>query len=323
MTYHHRGDDETEMTVPEGTSLLSIDIITSAGAAQKASFSSTPTFAEGRAMAARSHARIREHYELEKGLARQLRCADKIARGRLYTELYDELFSRLPDHPQVVERGHPEVERRRVRGQLKFLEPLLCDGGVYLELGAGVGALARQVAALADFVYAVDVSRVITASDPLPHNMAFVLSDGTSVPVPPESVDVAFSNQLMEHLHPDDALEQLANVYAAIKPGGIYFCITPSRLSGPHDVSRHFDEVAAGFHLKEYTYAELEALFRQAGFRRFTAIVGYRGYGFRCGLGPVRGLESTIAALPRGVRRRAARIPFVRLGLGIKLLAEK
>ena len=271
----------------------------------------------------RPYARIREHYELEKGLAGRLRDADKVSRGRLYTELYDELFTRLPDHPQVVERGNPDIERRRVRGQLRFLEPLLRNGGVYLELGAGVGSLARRVAELADLVYAVDVSRVIGAAESMPDNMVFVLSDGTSVPVPEESVDVAFSNQLMEHLHPDDALEQLGNVYAAIKPGGVYFCITPSRLSGPHDISRHFDDVAAGFHLKEYTYAELEELFRQAGFRRFTAIVGYRGHGFRCGLRPVRLLEDWVVRLPRAARRRIARVPIVRLSLGIKLLAQK
>jgi len=271
----------------------------------------------------RPYARIREHYELEKGLAEQLRRAERGTRGRLYRELYDELFTRLPDHPQVVERDNPDIERRRVRGQLRFLEPLLRDGGVYLELGAGVGTLARRVAELVDLVYAVDVSPVIGAAEPLPDNMKFILSDGTSVPVPQESVDVAYSNQLMEHLHPDDALEQLANVYTALKPGGTYFCITPSRLSGPHDVSQHFDEIATGFHLKEYTYAELEGLFRQAGFKRFTAIVGYRGYGFRCGLRPLRALESWVARLPGATRRRVARVPIVRLPLGIKLLAQK
>ena len=61
----------------------------------------------------------------------------------------------------------------------------------------------------------------------------------------------------MEHLHPDDALEQLQNIYSALVPGGIYLCITPNRLSGPQDVSRDFDMVATGFHLKEYTISEL------------------------------------------------------------------
>lgn len=274
-------------------------------------------------MTARSASRIREHYDLEKRLAGRLRHANKADRRSLYTELYDELFVSLPDHPQVLERGNPDIERRRVRGQVRFLEPLLRHGGVYLELGAGVGTLAREIAAMADRVYALDVSPTISDGGALPRNMSFVLSDGTSVPVPRGSVDVAFSNQLMEHLHPDDALEQLANVYAAIRPGGVYFCITPSRLSGPHDVSQHFDDVATGFHLKEYTYSELEELFRRAGFRDFTAVVGYRGYGLRCPLRPLRSLERAVAALPRALRRPAARFPPVRLALGIKLIARK
>ena len=66
-------------------------------------------------------------------------------------------------------------------------------------------------------------------------------------------------------------MEQLRNLFAAIAPGGSYFCVTPSRLNGPHDVSKYFDTVARGFHLKEYTVTELEQLFRGVGFKRIQA----------------------------------------------------
>src|SRR5581483_7134702 len=56
-----------------------------------------------------------------------------------------------------------------------------------------------------------------------------------------------------------------------------YICVTPNRLSGPHDVSRNFDTVATGFHLKDYTIGELAALFQQVGFRRVNAFVSMRG----------------------------------------------
>jgi predicted SAM-dependent methyltransferase len=103
-----------------------------------------------------------------------------------------------------------------------------------------------------------------------------VLSDGVSVPVPPGSVNVAYSYQLMEHLHPEDAFEQLENIYAALAPGGLYICITPNRLSGPHDISYYFDNEATGFHLKEYTTWELSRLFKRAGFSQTSAYVGFR-----------------------------------------------
>lgn len=95
--------------------------------------------------------------------------------------------------------------------------------------------------------------------------------------MPSGSVDVAYSNQLMEHLHPDDALEQLANIHRALKPGSVYYCVTPSRISGPHDISVYFDTVAQGLHLKEYSYRGLTDLFRQAGFRRVAYYVSRLG----------------------------------------------
>ena len=70
----------------------------------------------------------------------------------------------------------------------------------------------------------------------------------------------------MEHLHPDDAVDQLKNIYNALVNGGKYICITPNRLTGPHDISKYFDNVATGFHLKEYTVTELSGLFREVGF---------------------------------------------------------
>ena len=72
----------------------------------------------------------------------------------------------------------------------------------------------------------------------------------------------------MEHLHPDDAFEQLQNVYNALANGGAYICITPNKLTGPHDISKYFDTEATGFHLKEYTITELRSLFKKIGFSK-------------------------------------------------------
>ncbi|HEX5983686.1 MAG TPA: class I SAM-dependent methyltransferase, partial [Solirubrobacterales bacterium] len=127
--------------------------------------------------------------------------------------------------------------------------------------------------------------------------------------LPPDSVDLAFSHDVVEHLHPDDMLDHARAVLRVLRPGGVYVCITPNRLSGPHDVSRHFAESPEGFHLREYSATELAAALRQSGFSRvkvFLAAGGHR-------LSPllpaavVRPLEAAIGALPRRLRRRAAR----------------
>ncbi len=48
----------------------------------------------------RSPEQIREHYEIEKELANRLRKASKPERRALYSALYDELYRRVPLHPQ-------------------------------------------------------------------------------------------------------------------------------------------------------------------------------------------------------------------------------
>lgn len=221
---------------------------------------------------ARPMERIRAHYEIERRLADRLRHSNKAERATLYSQVYDELFKSIPDHSQHTRKVTTATREKEVARQLAVLSPFLKPDTVYLEVGCGDCHVAYAVARRVRRVYGVDVSNEIAKSNPGPSNFQLLISDGTSIPA--SHVDVIYSNQLMEHLHPDDAAEQLANISGALKPGGTYVCLTPSRLTGPHDVSKHFDRIATGFHLHEYTYRELIPLFRAAGFRRLRAILG-------------------------------------------------
>jgi SAM-dependent methyltransferase len=141
--------------------------------------------------------------------------------------------------------------------------------------------------------------------------------------VPGGSVDVAYSNQLMEHLHPDDALEQLHNIYKALVPGGIYMCVTPNRLNGPHDISKHFDRVAMGFHLKEYTVTELCHLFQTAGFSKVRILVSLKIIRVLLPVLPAKILEKLLNFLPYSFRKSlASSWPVAKL-LGIRLVGTK
>jgi hypothetical protein len=102
----------------------------------------------------------------------------------------------------------------------------------------------------------------------------------------------------------------------------MYICITPNRLSGPHDISQHFDAVATGFHLKEYTVGELTGLFRAVGFRRVEALLGYRGNVVRVPVAPVIAAESALGMTPSKLRRRLGRT-VGRAFLGVRLLGTK
>jgi len=127
----------------------------------------------------------------------------------------------------------------------------------------------------------------------------------------------------MEHLHPDDAHEQLHNILDVLKPGGVYICITPNRITGPHDISRGFDEEATGFHLKEYTTSELTALFRQVGFSKIRPHVGARGSYLPFHPWLLAGAEWLALALPPRLRRRLLRARILTTLLNIRIVATK
>ena len=231
--------------------------------------------------APRSAEQVREHYEVEKALAAQLRGGTVEERRELYRKLYDEMYRRVPHHPQLTRKVSPAETEQAIGRQLQFLSRFIGKDTTYLEVGPGDCALTFEVAKRVRKSIGIDVSAEVTSSHRRRDNLELILSDGTSIPVPPGSIDVAYSNQLMEHLHPDDARAQLLNLNRALRPGGIYVCQTPNPLTGPHDISRGFDAVATGFHLREYTNAELISLFRECGFERVTIYSTVRGYYYR------------------------------------------
>jgi SAM-dependent methyltransferase len=271
----------------------------------------------------RSAQAIRNHYLIEKALAARLRAATKEERRELYTEVYDELFRRVPDHPQLWLKFDAKARQDNLDQRLTIIKKHLPAGATYLEIGPGDCSLAIEVARLARKVYAVDVSREITKETELPNNLELIISDGSSIPVPNDSVDLAYSDQLMEHLHPEDAIDQLRNIYKSLAAGGRYICITPNRLSGPHDVSQYFDDVATGFHLKEYTMTELSEMFRDVGFRKLQVLVGARGFHIKTPTLVIKLLESILAWVPHRLGRTFARGLPLRLILGVKLVGIK
>lgn len=254
---------------------------------------------------------VREHYEIEKELAGRLRRSRGDERAVLYGTLYNELYRRVPHHPMLTTKASPEQARWLVDRQVDFLRRFLRPDATFLEIGCGDCALSTRVCRLAGRVLALDVSSEITAMTSKPDNLELVLSDGTSIPVEPGSVDVAYSNQLMEHLHPDDVQSQVQNVYRALAPGGAYVCITPNRLIGPHDISRGFDREATGMHLREYTNVDLQSMFRGVGFRAVRIYSSVRGRVFRVPASLVTTVERAVMALPRGLAPSLSAAPLV------------
>jgi ubiquinone/menaquinone biosynthesis C-methylase UbiE len=272
-------------------------------------------------------AALRFHYELEVGLADQLRRADREERRRLFPLVYDELHEKVPyllylndDATIAFGPGH-----RNYR-EFTFLRRFLTPETTYLEIGPGGCELVRAISPHVGQVYAVDVSETaMLSSGPLPENVTAIVSDGTSVPAPEGSVDLAWSANLIEHLHPDDAREQLENVYRTLKPGGQYICMTPSRITGPHDVSVFFGhQEAVGFHLKEYSYRDIVPLFRSVGLTDLRGYVDLKGRViFALPAAVLTAFERVIESMPKPVRRRLVGFLPVRALLMVRIAGRR
>jgi len=262
------------------------------------------------------------HYEIERELANRLRTATKEERAILYNSVYDELYQRLPNNSIVRRKSDPNLSAWVAAQRMQLIEKFLKPDVTFLEVGPGDCSLSLEVAKHVKQVYAVDVSKEFNSDLNCPPNFELVISDGSCIPVAENSIDVVYSHQLMEHLHPDDAIEQLQNIYRSLAPGGVYICITPNRLSGPHDVSKHFNEIASGLHLKEYTVTELYEIFRIVGFLQVSYYKSYQKNHLEIPLLPLtvamlRGLERCLELLPYRIRQEIASQPLLFRGMTI------
>jgi SAM-dependent methyltransferase len=272
----------------------------------------------------RSLEQIREHYNIEKELSNRLRSASKSERRQLYRSVYDELYQRVSHHPLLERTAQEDAKADVVAGQIGLLKRFLNPRVVFLELGAGDCALSLEVSKYVNKVYAVEVSEVIATNGMnRPQNFELIISDGCTIPVPDNSVDVAFSYSLMEHLHPEDAVEQLEHLYNALAPGGVYVCVTPNRLSGPTDISGYFDDVATGFHLKEYTITELSSLLKKVGFRSTSITARVKGLALMLSTFPFTCAEAVLERLPRSWGTRIAHQSLCSRLLNIRMVATK
>ena len=97
------------------------------------------------------------------------------------------------------------------------------------------------------------------------------------MPIKKNTVDIVFSDQLIEHLHPEDTYLHLKEIRKILKQDGVYIFRTPHAYKGPSDISRYFSDEPQGFHLKEWTYTELLKLISKLNFKKIECFVDKKG----------------------------------------------
>lgn len=130
-----------------------------------------------------------------------------------------------------------------------------CGGRTVLDIASGEGYGTSLLAAVAAFVYGVDIS-----SDVIEHarakygasNLSFLVGDAISLPIDDRSVDVITCFETIEHLEEHEKM--FAEFCRVLKPTGLLILSTPE--SGIY----HRQDPDNKFHRKEISQAELQNL---------------------------------------------------------------
>lgn len=258
-----------------------------------------------------------EHFQLEKKLADELRASTPDQRRILYQRVYNDLFSTFPELAHNLD----STPDSRIAWQLKLVKRLYDKNKIVMEIGAGDCLLSKELAKHFKKIIAYEVASSIPFIEGRPDNLELRIFNGVDMNEPASSVDVIYSNQVFEHLHPDDTVPLLNLYHKFLTPGGKLVVITPHRLTGPHDISRDFTKDAEGFHLKEYNYKEMRDLLRANGYHKVKAYVGYSKWGyFSMNMSVLIGLEKFCN---RFLKKRMKNSSLAFNLFGMKIIATK
>ncbi|KZS72962.1 SAM-dependent methyltransferase [Mycobacterium kansasii] len=212
---------------------------------------------------------ILAHWDLEKQLTSELRQSAPEDRWDIFDHCYTRLYAELEWLNQFSGKADPQTPHEEFGRWLELIgQP---PKSIY-EIGSGQCGLISFLAARGYDCRGTEITRE-RGQKLMPEsraNLSWGISDGVHLDEfePPETYDILVSDQVIEHIHPDDLDSHLRSVRTILKSGGRYIFNTPHRYTGPHDVSRVFKcGEAAGMHLKEYTCRELVAAAQRADYR--------------------------------------------------------
>lgn len=218
----------------------------------------------------RSYEQLLNHYEIEKSIAEKLKTSNREVRSTILSSMYDEIFTKVPDHPRLTKRNSEELSATSNKSKLPLISKFMDKSKVFVEFAPGDCRFSLEVAEEFKWAYGVDISDQRHPNDRVAENFELILYDGYNLDsIEADSVDVVFSDQLIEHFHEDDTRHHYELVHRILRKGGRYVFRTPHILSGPHDISKYFSYEPEGFHLKEWTYSEMGAMLKDVGYSEF------------------------------------------------------
>lgn len=246
---------------------------------------------------------LKNHFEVEKAIASRLKQVDRAERARIHRTMYDELFEKVPDHPRLRRREDPQRSAAINRARLRLLNRFINNHTVMVELGPGDCRLSYELCRHVKSVYGVGLSDEREDYQDAPENFRLLVYDGYNLALEQNSIDIFFSDQLVEHLHPEDTALHFKMARDILRDGGVYVFCTPHKFTGPHDISKYFCKEPQGFHLKEWTYAELVSVLRELGYHSWQGFWSVKSQSFRVPVWCFLVVERLLRLLPAFARR--------------------
>ncbi len=240
--------------------------------------------------------RIRDHWNLERKLRSDILGSGSDVRWQVSDRAYSQLYELLAWHDGVSQTIAGVDDYRDWLSVIGSLPP---KRNIF-EVGSGQGRLLRAIADLGHTCRGTEITKNRGGKYDTEKNIDWATTDGIHLDdfEAANSYDVVISNQVIEHLHPDDLSIHFRSVATILDSGGIYVFSTPHRATGPHDLSAVLDtEEAVGLHLKEYSWGELAAVARATGFQSVQAATPFRLTALT-GNSPVAGRVAMAAGKP-------------------------
>ena len=214
-----------------------------------------------------TEAMILAHWSLEQKLTKELLESSPENRWETFERCYTTLYGELDWLNRLVGSASTTNLAERYRPWTELIGP---SPKFIYEVGAGKGVMIEYLAQCGHQCTATESTRERGAKHVSTHaNLRWTVTDGVHFGhfEPPETYDFVLSDNLIEHLHPNDLHAHLEGACEILKRGGQYLMAVPHRWFGPWDISKVFKhEIASGMHLKEYTHRELRAATLRAGF---------------------------------------------------------
>lgn len=264
---------------------------------------------------------ILKHLELEKSLTKELLKSIPENRLEVFERCYDTLYKELWWLNKFIDTD--------IKNQYKnWIDIIGNPPKKIYEIGSGK---AEMITYLARYGYKCKATEISIERgkkfSPDSPNLSWAISDGVNLEKYEAlgSYDIVISDNVIEHLHPDDIYVHFKNVFSILSRGGRYIFVTPHRYRGPSDISRVFKyDFPIGMHLKEYTYQELRDLLKRSGFKDIYAVFNIPAkisqlYGISIRYRASRGylayscvMEKLVSLLPfQSLRRKAILLFFV------------